>query len=456
MKGRLAAAGGLTLALVGGAALFWKTHPAPDIDWDDVIARSRNGAPEDDAQSTDSGSTGAPNSAPRLKSVASSRTTSNSRQSASEQSYVNAEVVVVGAGIAGTATAYHLGKLLNTSSNSKTHLYKENSSSVVLLDRGFVGAEASGLSAGTIYDGGRGLFPELRRGTTAVIKKLEAEGFNCKYVQSGALTLALNAAEATSLRHQVENAGTNSEIEFLGSHEEIIAQEPSLAGGKACAAILTRKSGYVDAASCTHAFADAASANKVDVMIHEGAEVVSIAKLISDDGRYEIKTRNGLVLRCKKLVLCPGAWSAKVGQLLNIDIPVTPVKGQIWVTEETPPHFMNHVIFIEESHLAFQHEFREGSRSDLPKFTTHDFDGHQFVRHAYGRRLHDGRVMFGGDRIPCHDSDDHQRIYATDLAGARRNQEHVYEFCPKLKDYKVDGMWSGPSKFLFLYCLKSS
>lgn len=46
---------------------------------------------------------------------------------------------------------------------------------------------------------------------------------------------------------------------------------------------------------------------------------------------------NDINVECDNVVIAAGAWSAQIGKLLDIDIPITPIKGQLAVTEQIAP-----------------------------------------------------------------------------------------------------------------------
>ena len=137
------------------------------------------------------------------------------------------EVLVIGGGIIGMSTAWFLAL---------------RGVRVTVVERGFVGNEATGLSAGTIWSGGwgrRGLpgapsgsnttqFEALCVGSMALYRYLQdVRGHAIDLVQKGALEYVLHAEEMGAAKAGVEEArGRGIDIEFLGSGAAVAAVEP--------------------------------------------------------------------------------------------------------------------------------------------------------------------------------------------------------------------------------------
>ena len=51
---------------------------------------------------------------------------------------------------------------------------------------------------------------------------------------------------------------------------------------------------------------------------------------------------------CKNLILATGAWSNKLGKLLDLDIPIIPIRGQMWATKPLSPRLFNTFSFINK------------------------------------------------------------------------------------------------------------
>jgi glycine/D-amino acid oxidase-like deaminating enzyme len=117
---------------------------------------------------------------------------------------------------------------------------------------------------------------------------------------------------------------------------------------------------------------------------------------------------------------------------------IYPVKGQIWITEELPKNTLNKVIFNSSSKKYWaKHQVK-----DTPWNCSHDTSGKQYVDHSYGRQMIDGRILFGGDRIPttCND-------YSENNASIIRNQKYVSTFLPLIKSTPIEGYWTGIMPF---------
>ena len=90
---------------------------------------------------------------------------------------VETRLVVVGGGIVGASLAYSAGRVLARSGSGRSARQ-----GIVLLDRGLVGTEASGLSAGTIENGASrrrdaDLKTLLRFKATRMLERLAARGY---------------------------------------------------------------------------------------------------------------------------------------------------------------------------------------------------------------------------------------------------------------------------------------
>lgn len=244
------------------------------------------------------------------------------------------DILVVGGGILGVAVAYHAARL---------------GARVTLAERSSCGCEASGLSAGTLWNAG------LPRRVTASNASLYLRAHSSKalsalpgieFQQSGALDVAATPAEAVYLRADHEacvQAGLN--VEWVEDHHACCELEPALAGGTAICAVHTPLSGSVNPGLATRALAAAATSAGCTVL--EGVEVVSLRRE-AGTGIYEAKDTNGQTHRARHVVLAAGAWVAPLAATLGLSVPVVPVKGVI-CSAEAAPGALKKVVFDVES-----------------------------------------------------------------------------------------------------------
>jgi hypothetical protein len=88
-----------------------------------------------------------------------------------------------------------------------------------------------------------------------------------------------------------------------------------------------------------------------------------------------------------------GAWSGPLGAMLDLDIPIVAVRGQMWATAPVGPRSF-HTIAAAESAMAWARD--HGAPPDLTIR-----DGQRVTRHLYGRQRRNGEMIFGGDRDPA-------------------------------------------------------
>ena len=251
--------------------------------------------------------------------------------------------------------------------------------------------------------------------TTNALVELQAQGFDCGYQRLGSLNIACTAEEAEYVRAAYASQRARGwDVQLLDS-AAVRRVEPALAP-VVRAAVHTPGSGHVEPLLATIAFAESAAAKGATVL--EQRRVVRIEPLPlprppSAPHRFAVSTAGGEQFLATHVCLASGTSVPKLCRPLGVDVPVVPVKGQVWLSEPMPGSEgegegegegvfkrLSKIIYITESHLWFRDHSSRDDANGAPEQCTHDSAGRQLCRHAYGKPCADGRVLFGGDRIP--------------------------------------------------------
>ena len=339
----------------------------------------------------------------------------------SAQNSNETDVLIIGGGIAGCSTAFHLA---------------EKNQDVILLERGEIASEASGQNMGGLGGSGWGNNPDLlsylTAGSVEIFKRMQIDmGYDMEFRLSGTLTAIHNEAQYEYYQDDVVSQRNNGyEIELL-SAREARAIEPE-ANGKLPGYMYRPQRGQADPVKSTRSFAHAAE--MAGAIINTRQNVVSITPLSA--GGYTIQTESS-EFRCQKLVLAVGAWCKPVGEMLGIKIPVIPIRGQMWATESLPVRIL-HTIGSTISSYAWSED--DGSDNITPPNLTHK-NGSRTTRHLYGRQRKNGEIIFGGDRESLGYN------FKTDPAGIEVNREHAAEVIPFLARLPIIRTWAGLMPF---------
>src|SRR2546429_1493810 len=113
---------------------------------------------------------------------------------AQESHMRHTDILVIGGGIAGTATACYLA---------------QSGRQVILLERSELAAEASGLNAGTLWSTGWGYTPDLSStlsmGSLEIFKTLQLDlGYDIEFRQGGSLQAIQTEEEYAFARQEVQ------------------------------------------------------------------------------------------------------------------------------------------------------------------------------------------------------------------------------------------------------------
>ena len=342
-------------------------------------------------------------------------------QRLSAQSSNDTDILIIGGGIAGSSTAFNLA---------------EQGRDVILLERGEIASEASGQNMGGLGGSGWGNNPNLlsylTAGSVEIFKQVQIDmRYDIEFRLSGTLTAIHTEEQYEYYQDDVAFQRNNGyEIELL-STREARAIEPE-ANGELPGYMYRPQRGQADPVKTTRAFAHAAEA--AGATINTGQNVVSITPMSA--GGYSIQTESS-EFRCQTLVLATGAWCAPIGKMLGIEIPIIPIRGQMWATDSLPSRVL-HTIGSTISSYAWTKS--NGSDDVTPPNLTHK-NGRRLTRHLYGRQRKNGEIIFGGDRESLG--------YNTtpDPTGIEVNHGHAAEVIPLVASLPIARTWAGLMPF---------
>ncbi len=226
-------------------------------------------------------------------------------------------VVIIGGGIIGCSTAYHLAK--------------EGWRDVVLIER-------AKLTSGSTFHAA-GLVGQLRSNANVtrlltqsvdLYKNLEEEtGLATGWKMSGCLRLACNEQRMIDYKRQATTARSfGLEMEIL-SAQECQEKWPIMDGSDVIGGSFMPTDGQANPSDITQALAK--GARKGGVKIIEDCAVTAINSL---EGKVTgVRTSQGDIL-CDVVVNCAGQWAREVGELAGVNVPLVSVEHQYMITEE--------------------------------------------------------------------------------------------------------------------------
>ncbi|MCA1693753.1 MAG: FAD-dependent oxidoreductase [Actinobacteria bacterium] len=232
------------------------------------------------------------------------------------------DVVIIGAGVHGLATAYYLAA-------------RHGITNVAVLDKAYLGGGGSGRNTAIIRS--NYLTPEGVRFYDRSVKlyeSLAAElNFNVMFSQRGHLTLAHNDSSLRTMRWRAEvNKLSGVDSEVIGP-AEIAKLVPFMdvsaeARYPILGALYHPPGGTIRHDAVNWGYARAADA--LDVQIHQNTEVLGID--VADGAVRGVQTNRGAV-SAPVVVNCTAGWSSLVSALAGVRLPISTHPLQAAVTE---------------------------------------------------------------------------------------------------------------------------
>ncbi len=228
----------------------------------------------------------------------------------------HARAVIIGGGVIGTSTAYHLAKLG----------YGE----VVLLERKKLTSGSSFHAAGLVGQlRTSASITQLLKYSVELYAKLEAETeLATGFKQNGGLRLACNAERWTEVKRQATTAHSFGLEMHLLSPKEARDLFPIMEIGDVVGAAFLPTDGQVNPSDLTQSLAK--GARLAGVRVVEDCKVLGFE--IRDGRVVGVRTELGDVA-CEAVVNCGGIWAREIGALAGVNVPIQAMQHQYIITE---------------------------------------------------------------------------------------------------------------------------
>jgi glycine cleavage system aminomethyltransferase T/glycine/D-amino acid oxidase-like deaminating enzyme len=257
----------------------------------------------------------------------------------------HASVVVLGGGIMGCSTLYHLAEL--------------GVGDAILLERNQLTSGTTWHSAAQVRALRSTLnLTNLIKYSTSLYAKLEEEtGQSTGWINRGSLSIATNAERMTHIARQEALAKLFGVRANAISPDEAKERWPLMNTNDVVGAVWSPDDGRVSPSDVCAALIKGAKANGARVFENTG-----VTKILTEAGRIVgVDTTQGEV-RCDAIALCAGLWSREVGALAGAAVPLAACEHFYLLTRPI-----------------------EGIEGHLP--TLSDHDGHLYIRDESGGLL---------------------------------------------------------------------
>jgi len=224
------------------------------------------------------------------------------------------DVLIQGGGGAGCSAALHLA---------------QRGARVILLERGQVGGQASGVNYGGVRQQGRhpAELPIARRAREIWGRLKEIAGTDAEFTVTGHLKLARSDAEEAELVAYLDVAKQHGlPLRMVGRNA--IHQDYPWLGPRVVAGSFAPEDGSANPRLLSPALAQAARAAGAD--IREQAEVVAHAH---DGARFTLRTATGDTFAAPILLNMAGFWGGSVAAAFGEPVPIEPLNPNMLVTE---------------------------------------------------------------------------------------------------------------------------
>jgi 4-methylaminobutanoate oxidase (formaldehyde-forming) len=257
-----------------------------------------------------------------------------------------ARVVIIGGGIAGCSIAYHLTKAGWTD--------------IALVDKGELTSGSTWHAAGLItqFHTSPSLMG-MRMYSVNLYRQLQADGGEAVgWRQVGSLRVASSEDHLKALQRQVGQAkALGMDVEVI-SPAEALRLFPYMSAESLYGGLYIPGDGYLDPSGVT--FELARRAKQLGVAIYTGVRVTGIG-LSPRGGATRVVTDHGAI-NTEIIVNAAGMWAPRIGAMVGVNLPMTPLVHQHLATKPIPGYELPHEtpVLRDPAHLVYMREEAHG------------------------------------------------------------------------------------------------
>jgi sarcosine dehydrogenase len=318
----------------------------------------------------------------------------------------HAQIVVIGGGIIGCSTAYHLAR--------------DHKAEVIVLEQGRITSGTTWHAAGLVGQlRSSASITRVLKYSVELYKNLQAEtGLETGWKMTGCLRLATNEDRWTEYKRLATTAKSFGMDMHLVSPNDVKKMWPLMDVSDLVGASWLPTDGQASPSDITQSLAKGARMH--GVKFHEGVRVLGFDMT---NGRITAVNTDQGKIACDKVVNCAGMWARQVGAMAGITVPLQAVKHQYIITEKI-----------------------EGLSPDAP--TLRDPDRRTYFKEEVG-----GLVMGGYEPDPISWTTDdlpHDwefRLFDDDFDHFEQHMAQAIARVPLLEKVGVKKMINGPESF---------
>ncbi|PYI68910.1 sarcosine oxidase subunit beta [Arthrobacter livingstonensis] len=255
----------------------------------------------------------------------------------------NADVVIIGGGIMGTSIAFHLAEA--------------GVRNIVLVDRSELGTGSSAKPLGgvraTFSDPANIVLGQRSLGAFDTFQQRFSTDIGLRKV--GYLFLCRSESEMLDCERSTVIQNSLGGDSRMVSPAEAVGINPFLNQDALMGASYSPQDGFAEPGKVVRAYADAAAALGVRILEH--TEVMDVG---TTGGRISSVTTNRGTIKADAVICCAGAWSKRIGGMVDVSLPVVPVRRQIGLTRQMSTPMPTVPFTLDLSTTMYFHNYGNG------------------------------------------------------------------------------------------------
>lgn len=305
-----------------------------------------------------------------------------------------ADVIIVGGGFMGAATAFFL---------------RQRGVSVILIERGLIGQQASGTNFGNVRCQGRPIeqLPLANRSRAIWGRLEELIGEDVEFLVSGNMRVGYRPEHVERMEKYAADVRPHGMALELVSGRRLRERFPYLGPDMLMASFLPTD-GHANPRLAAPAFGRAAV--RAGAQVFENTEIVHIEK---DGEDFTVTAADGCVFRAPAVQISAGAWADRLSAQFGETVPMQAKGPQMCVTEPVP--------------------YAIGPAIGVPSPLREEV--------IYFRQVKRGNIVIGGCNYGPADTDT-KRAYVLPESTLMQFQ-HLQRVAPALKRLSIIRVWSG-------------